>query len=860
MRPPARAIVGQLVFSADAGVWAVWRVESLPLAHASTRARPAAHGALRSALLALPEEALLLSVCERVDPAEVVGAMIDGVDLDAAGGGSGAWRAAAAATLDDLEGHELHRRSHFLAALLPEESRRGLRATLATAAAALAPSFGLPPAPVPRAEVEARTRQAAALEARLASLTLRRARAGELRWLYARALRRGLDEPTYDDTWEPAERTLGDGPAAPVAGPVLAPLTDAVVVEGGSVEDEERPRHRRYVRVETQAGVAYQAQLVVADMPHEWLFPGGGGEWLAQVEAVAFPVDWAVRLRLVANAEASGKARHQHRQLVAQLDEYDGEVTGAPASLAEALGAVDDERAALAANPAERECQATMVLSVAAADLPTLEERAGALQSLYAPADYGLARPTGGQAALLRAMLPGTAAPPVCRDYTQFLLARDLAAGAPFCSTEVGDPTGLLIGASLDAGVTTPVLMDPAYGPKVDRSASVGMVGALGAGKSYLCKLLAWATVARGGQVVVLDRTVAGEYVALAASAPGRSQVVRLGADAPVCLDPLRVFTGEDRRRVTLGFCTLLTGAQAQSLEGAVLAEAVDAVAARSDGHLDLVVEELRRLGDQPGRPDPEARAVARKLALAARLGPARLAFGRGEPLRLDADYIVFSAPGLSLPDRDTLRNEVLARQLLPEQVVGQALLYLVAAVCRSAIFADPARFAAALFDEAWALTATPQGQALLLEGVRDGRKHNAAVWLASQSPRDLGEAELVDLLGNRFVFRQARGATGAAARFLGLDDAAATSELLERGLGTGQCLWRDVRDRTGLVAVLEAPLPELRDAFDTNPSRTASDATAASSADVRRQVAGAPDGNGPRRTRRRSAQAGHHP
>ena len=57
----------------------------------------------------------------------------------------------------------------------------------------------------------------------------------------------------------------------------------------------------------------------------------------------------------------------------------------------------------------------------------------------------------------------------MCRDYTQFLLPGDLAAGAPFCGPEVGDPTGLLLGMSLDAGVATPVLFDPTFGPTVGR-------------------------------------------------------------------------------------------------------------------------------------------------------------------------------------------------------------------------------------------------------------------------------------------------------------------------------------------------------------------------------------------------------
>jgi hypothetical protein len=54
-------------------------------------------------------------------------------------------------------------------------------------------------------------------------------------------------------------------------------------------------------------------------------------------------------------------------------------------------------------------------------------------------------------------------------------------------------------------------------------------------------------------------------------------------------------------------------------------------------------------------------------------------------------------------------------------------------------------------------------------------------------------------------------------------DDAAG---VLGRGLGTGQCLFRDVRDRTGLIQVLPPVLSELRRAFDTTPGLPAPEVT----------------------------------
>src|SRR5206468_4914660 len=115
--------------------------------------------------------------------------------------------------------------------------------------------------------------------------------------------------------------------------------------------------------------------------------------------------------------------------------------------------------------------------------------------------------------------------------------------------------------------------------------------------------------------------------------APGRSQVVRLGADTDVCLDPLRTFGAERRSTVTLGFLSLLAGTSPHTEEGAALAEAVDTVADRPDARLVDVLDLLQGMADGE-RPDPAARSLARRLAHYRRLGPGRIAFGDGEALR----------------------------------------------------------------------------------------------------------------------------------------------------------------------------------------------------------------------------------
>jgi hypothetical protein len=786
MRLPARFIAGNVIWGWDGSVWAVYAVEAVSYPWLPHHEKLRMHARTKDALLALPGEAMVVSICAALPPGDLP-------EL-------------AALQVDPME-----RRSFLVAKLSARPAGRGGHAVFGPAAGAVLGAFGLASPPAGREEVAARTDQAEHLLARLGRLLpARAAAAAEVCWLYRSAVRRGLPPC-------PAQPTAADEAVRDhVPGPHLVALADAIFKEGGLPSDRDRPAHRRYLRVEAEAGVVYQGLLAVSDMPHTFRFPGGGGEWLPAADTAAFPVDWCVRIRPVSNQTAQASARRQARQLQSQVGEHAGDPAGAPPGLSEALETIHELRAQLAANPADAELEVSTILAVASQDLLELEERVSALRSMYAAEGYQLHRPIGGQLGLFEALLPGSPFRRPAGDYLHHLLGRDLAAGMPFGTVGVGDPEGMLLGYCADAGTFRPVLFDPARGPGINRSGSLGAFGALGSGKSYFIKNVLHATVARGGRVVALDRTAAGEYVRVADVVPGRAQVVRLAGGSPVCLDPMRIFAPEERTDVALGFLTLITGTAPNELPTLALAEAVRVVAQRPKGRLADVLEVLEQSSGHVAGAE-----VAWRILRSASYSPlARIAFGDGKTATLDADYLVLHAPGLSLPDRDATLREHLARRLLPEQVLSQALLYLVAAVARRMAFSDTGRFAAVLFDEAWSLAASPQGRSLLADGIRDGRKHNAAVWVLSQHPDDLGDGELVDLLGPRFVFRQARAAAPAALRFVGVEPSERAVDLLAAA-PEGTCLFRDVRDRVGRLQVLPAMSDALHEAFETNPVAT---------------------------------------
>ena len=814
VKPPITNAVGHLAWNSAGQVWAVYRVAPAGQMHQTIEHRRGVFDRLRAAFMRLPVESQLLSVGEVIDPDRAINATTTpagpvtplGAELD-----QHATRL--------LVSRTMVRRAHFVAFNLVEDMspwaqfRSGLQQA--------SRPFGIATDPSP-SEVRRYTERAAAIASQVGGLRLEPATAGTIRWLSARLLARGINEPPFDESWEPA---------GGVARSLPHRFAQTSVVEGGSPDDDGRRRLGRYVRIDTDDGSAFHTCLVLSDMPQRWLFPGDG-EVLADLEAAAeladdgdvIEADVTVRITRVENRVALKKTGRRRTTMVRQSGEYAGSATGEPQTLDAANAALAEYEASLLANRSEPELQCTVIVHLADSSLSRLERQASSLQAQFEPANYGLVRPIGDQLNLLTMMHPASPMTSPCPDYRQYLRSQDLASMMPWCGSTVGDRAGMLLGTNLDVGVAQPVIFEPSSGPDRNRNANIGGAGVMGAGKSVLAKRLIEHVTARGGQVVTIDRSAHAEYVTFATELGEHgisTQVIQLGADTGVCLDPLRLFTGAERMTITHGFLAQLSGIESGSLESILLSEAIERVAERGGSSAD-VIDELSLTGDT------EASVLARKLGRYTRLGELSSAvFGDGKPLDTEAGFVVFAASGLDLVGRETLENEHLARRMLDSQIAAQALLYLVAAIARRSTLGDPNRFAAALLDEFWGVKASPYGAALVEEWLREGRKNRAAVWLFSQHANDFAEDSIRSFLATRFLLRQdTRSAAQAGLKFLELDDQTGLMERIaspnpdDGGLGAGMGLMRDMSGRVGLIKIHESLSEGLRSAADTNPSR----------------------------------------
>ncbi|GAA3592259.1 ATP-binding protein [Streptomyces osmaniensis] len=872
MRVPIRHIAGHLVWSTHGSVWAVYRLHPGPDArgqHEETVQGTHATAAVRDEQLAkvthlvrsLSGSPRLFGLCAQVDPGEIALKMIEGIEPadTAPSTDRHPWVENVEATLDLLDEQEMHRRTLWLA--VPLQSETGglqISAALGAAWAELSPMLGLRSASMAQREVAAYREQASRVEAALAGgIALRPARPAEIVWMVQHALHRGMAEPLLAES-EKSELYGGQLRDGVLHSPSYADLGQVRLQEGGldpELDDVDElkstgqitrsgrkawwrlntgsPLGRRWLQVESDAGVGYQAHLALAECPPA--VSQDAADLFAQLETLDFPIDYTIDLTLVPAEKARDQVRRKKNELIDQADQYDARPTGMPASLTEAARDLGELDARLSRTSVEVEVQSVTGLTVWGPTAAACDARARALAALLAGADYRAVRPAGLQETLFTLGLPGTVRPGVAGEFTQHQVSEDWALGGAFTTSEVGDPNGMFLGIDLDSGTTRPVMINVADAPKVDASASMGIVGDLGAGKSVLQKLIADAVWARGGCAICIDRTPVREWATFArTAAKGRVQIID-AAQAEVSIDPLRTFDGPEGRHYALSYLTLQLGIGPMSTNGEVLHHAVEQAAASDAPSMRRVLEVLEEMATaEVGKRQDAAATLAGLVRVVATNSLARMVFDPAlPPVRLDAssasDMIVITTAGLRLPPKAAFDNpEVLHQQPL-EALIGRAVLYLIAALARQTAFEDPSRFTAVVADELYWLTSSAEGTALVHEILHDGRKHGAGLIAGSHDASELGPDR--GLMAYRALARTTdRERARRGLEFVGLDPSnGELVRLVTTGLSPvgrrgreGEFLLTCPRQNTGRIKVSIPHIPRITTSITTTPGRHA--------------------------------------
>jgi AAA-like domain len=654
--------------------------------------------------------------------------------------------------------------------------------------------LGLDDEAVPASEIARWREQAERLGRALSAsaLAARHASSDDIAWLFRHTLTGTLADPPPSAT---GRRTWGAGE--------IEALLEGQVHNG-----------RTMLRLEHPAGESYAALLSFARFPDVMYFPEGE-PWLHYSDALPFPVEASLRMKLIAPARASKDVsrRLAHaRDMDAHIREAGAEM---PIALAEQI-----ESARLLEHGITKERLPFVYgwhrLMVAAPTRELCLNRAEAVVEHYRDAGIDIVNSTGDQFSLLCESLPGDHVR--LNSYLQRQPLYTIAGGMPTATVDLGDRAapdagwiGPYIGETLGRARSV-VHFDPLVAAARNRPTAVAITGEPGGGKTTLALLLILQLALRGTTVAVIDpKGDAESLVALLQQHGRQARVLPLGSAAAGLLDPFSF--GDDlaeRRTMATETLRLLLPRMSEERESAMI-QAVAAIAAGEQPSLGKVVRHLEQSAD------PASVNLGAVLRSMSEMRLAKLCFSPSGGQGIDAAgwTTVFTLAGLTLPDVAVKRDDYSY-----EQRLSVALLYLVSQFARRLLNGMDRRLPKAIFlDEAWAITSTPQGAKLIPEVSRMGRSRNTALIMVSQNAGDLLNEQVTNCISSVFAFRSSeRTEVANVLSLLGVERSEEHMAAL-RALGNGECIFRDLDGRAGRIGI-DLISDELRHRLDTNPTR----------------------------------------
>jgi hypothetical protein len=769
-RFPLRHLGERLVLTDDEA-WAWFTVPTVAYDFLSEDERDALLDGTVTALAGLSgAECHLLLVPDAYDPGRWAAQLEETTDDPAPG-----WPAYLRVQTEHLAGGGFSRRRVFLGIALGRRgNRRGVARRVHDAA-------GLDDPTVSTRELERWRVKVDSVERVLAASALRAQGASveDLRWLVQAAFWRGLPAPPPGAT---DRRPWGRG--------ALESLAESTIRNG----------YRSLVL--SQPGMeSHLAFLSVARFPEVMTHPGS--EWLSHSDVLGFPVEASLRFRLVPPHQASADAAKKLAEASDQARHIARTSADVPLGLLETTEqarhleyAVTKEGLPLVYG-SPRFC-------VAGASAAELDGRVEYLVEAYRDLGIELARPAGDQLSLFLETLPGDRVR--VRAYEQRQALVTLAGGMFAVTSDLGDAAGPYIGETTGRA-RTPVHFDPLAAAQRNLPTAIAITGAPGGGKTHLAELLLYQLAMRGAWGMFIDPKNEAGGLADLAGLPD-VQVLQLGPEHEGLLDPFAVAaTPAEASLLAADVLRLLLPPGMAAEQESALLEACRLEAEVDSAHLAGVVG---RLESMPGA-GPQLAQTIRNLS---QLPLARLCFASGPGRRLEPNgrLLVVQLQGVAFPQAGTPSSDYTVADRL-----AVAVMFLVTTLAARLADASRAQAKAIVLDEAWALTASRQGRALVQRLARTGRSKNLALLLVSQNAADFLGPEVQNNFSSKFSFRSTQeDEVLAVLRLLGVDPSLEHVRTV-RTLSNGECAFADVDGRVGTLRV-DLVLPELMAAFDTTP------------------------------------------
>jgi hypothetical protein len=784
------------VLLTETHAWAYYRLptESYEFITPQERETLATNITVALAAIRMPDAEVHLRIAHRSYPAAEWAAGLDATSDDGPG-----WRD----YLDEMYRHvwakDFWTKEVYLGVRL---GQRGMRAQLSggvfaqfiNAYRAGEQAMGLDDEAVPASEIARWTDQAERLGRALSAsaLAARHASSDEIAWLFRHTLMGTVGDPRPSAV---RRRTWGAGE--------IEALLEGQVHNG-----------RTLLRLEHPEGESFAAFLSFSRFPDVMAFPDGE-PWLHYADSLPFPVEVSSRMKLIPPAKASkdvGRKLAHARDMDAHIREAGAD---APLALAEQLVA-----ARMLEHGITKERLPFVYgwhrLIVTGPTRELCERRVEAVGEHYRDMGIDVVNSTGDQFSLLCESLPGDRVR--LGSYVQRQPLYTIAGGVPTATVGLGDKitqgagwVGPYIGETLGRARSV-VHFDPLLAAALNRPTAIAITGEPGGGKTTLALLLIMQLALRGVTVAVIDpKGDAEPLVELLKERGRKARVLPLGAAAPGLLDPFSF--GDDlaqKRTMATETLRLLLPRMSEERESAMI-QAVASVAGRERPSLGKVIRHLEESAD------PASKNLGAVLRSMSEMRLARLCFAPSGGQQIDAAgwTTVFTLAGLTLPDVAISRDD-----FSYEQRLSVALLYLVSQFARRLLNGMDRRLPKAIFlDEAWAITSTPEGAKLVPEVSRMGRSRNTALILVSQNAGDLLSEQVTNCISGVFAFRSSERVEVANVMALLGVEASDEHKAVLRGLGNGECIFRDLDGRAGRIGI-DLISDELRQWLDTNPTR----------------------------------------
>ncbi len=738
---PTAAIRGNLQFTNSGLVTATYFINPLGYGLRKTSDKYDVKAAHHALINNLPNGSLLLGIQARLNTLDVLGKMVEGVDLD------------------DCEDYALEVVASYerIRAIAPSTRIFLLTIPVGSANASLSAlsrmwrgsTTTIDATAIARADLDEYDQQAKEILSRIGGeFDPTPVPAALFQWLWEHYLSRGA----------------GGDPVAPTRAGYIDDATAAVFRSAALDEGANTDRGRtirpsfvpvvKVVQTDYQFRPSYQSMITPRSFPYSGMVFPGLSEFLNIVEGIEnVTVDWGMRVSTKPVEQVLKNNELSLRRLGEQMDQRDQEVSFAQNTLASKVQMLSEYNHHFEVNGGESEVSFTTVLAVGGPSQDVTMDAVNSLKRRFKRFQIDMVAPVGAQVDLWSMLVPGS---PARRSYDDFahIVPSDMWSGfVPFNTNQIGDDSGPVIGVNLLSGHFEPIhfgIMEAAFH---DLSASFAVTGELGSGKSYFLKLMAVLVHDMGGQFLAIDRSQVGEWEHFA-SAIDDAVIIDL-ANPTVSLDPLRLFDARVAGERALDSILPLLDLSPTSGSGAALSNLLTPRGIEENGIgslLDLF-HVVRRRSAEPRAPEEYADLTARLGTIVERVPV--LFDPQLRPLRLDAAATVVRSHNVALPTAEELVTPHLYNRLPLTKRLGTALYELVGVAAREAFLTDNGRFGLLVGDEAHHFTQTQVGAAVTSDFSRDGRKHLAAVGLASHDPATDFQGAAHNLIPNRFVFRQ---------------------------------------------------------------------------------------------------------